>query len=387
MEMILLIPLFLFIFLWWRGLEEKTKYRERIRELEVRLEGDGEKKELLENLSHEAVRQSTTSFLEMATLKLKPVEDALQRFHIQVHELEKTRTFAYASLMEQVKGLQITQEALKNETKILGRSLRAPHVRGRWGEIQLKRVVEMAGMTAHVDFLEQTSFRDEGVLKRPDLLVNLPQGKQIVVDAKAPLQAYLESLEAEGEEGRKEKLKDHARQVKQHIQMLGSKNYWDKLETTPDFVVLFLPGETFFSGALEEDPTLIEYGMERKVLLSTPTTLIALLKSVAYGWNQESLTRHAEEISSLGKLLYDRLKMFSGHLGDMRRGLERAVEAYNKGVSSFETRLLVTGRKFEELGVGKEGELEAIPSIDIAPRQMALYTTSNEVGLETKQEV
>jgi len=371
MEILLLIPLFLFIFLWWRGFEEKAKYRERIRELEVRLEGDGEKKELLEQLSHDAVRHSTTSFLEMATLKLKPVEDALQRFHLQVNELEKTRTFAYASLIEQVKGLQITQESLKNETKILGRSLRAPHVRGRWGEIQLKRVVEMAGMTAHVDFLEQTSFRDEGVLKRPDLLVNLPGGKQIVVDAKAPLQAYLESLEAEGEEGRKEKLKDHARQVKQHILMLGSKNYWDKLETTTDFVVLFLPGETFFSGALEEDPTLIEYGIEKKVLLATPTTLIALLKSVAFGWNQEALARNAEEISALGKVLYDRLKLFGGHLGDVKKGLEKAVESFNKAISSYESRVLVTGRKFEELGiVGKEGELEAIPVLDVVPRQL-----------------
>ncbi len=320
----------------------------------------------------------------MATLKLKPVEDALQRFHVQVNELEKTRTFAYASLIEQVKGLQITQESLKNETKILGRSLRAPHVRGRWGEIQLKRVVEMAGMTAHVDFLEQTSFRDEGVLKRPDLLVNLPGGKQIVVDAKAPLQAYLESLEAEGEEGRKEKLKDHARQVKQHILMLGSKNYWDKLETTPDFVVLFLPGETFFSGALEEDPTLIEYGIEKKVLLATPTTLIALLKSVAFGWNQEALARNAEEISALGKVLYDRLKLFGGHLGDVKKGLEKAVESFNKAISSYESRVLVTGRKFEELGIiGKEGELETISPIDVVPRQLESEKKLQEEAIAT----
>jgi len=376
MEILLLIPLSIFIFLWWKSFEEKAAYRERIRELEVRLEGEKDKKDLLENLSQEAIRQSTTSFLDVATLKLKPVEDALQRFHKEVNELEKSRTFAYASLMEQVKGLQSSQESLKNETKILGRSLRAPHVRGRWGEIQLKRVVEMAGMTAHVDFLEQTSFRDEGVLKRPDLLVNLPQGKQIVVDAKAPLQAYLESLEAEGEEGRRERLKDHARQVKQHIQMLGSKNYWDKLETTPDFVVLFLPGETFFSGALEEDSTLIEYGMERRVLLATPTTLIALLKSVAYGWNQESLTRHAEEISGLGKLLYERLQLFSGHLDDVRKGLQKAVESYNKAISSFESRILVTGRKFEELGISNDKDLSEVPTVDVAPRQLTTQETS-----------
>jgi DNA recombination protein RmuC len=376
-----LIPLVIFLYFW-------GKMRERIRELEVRLEnekkGEEGKKDLLQNLSQEAVRQSTSSFLEMATLRLKPVEEALQRFQREVSELEKSRTFAYATLLEQVKGLQVTQEALKNETKILGRSLRMPHARGRWGEIQLKRVVEMAGMTAHVDFLEQTSYRDDGVLKRPDLLILLPQGKRIIVDAKAPLQAYLDSLEAADEEGRKEKLKEHAKQVKQHLQMLGSKTYWDKLEPTPEFVVLFLPGETFFSGALEEDPTLIEYGMERKVLLSTPTTLIALLKSVAYGWKQEALTRHAEEISQLGKTLYDRIKSFSGHLGDVRKGLEKAVEGYNKAVSSYESRLLVAARRFEGLSIGTEGDLETLGTVDLVARPLAAHVQEQDslIGIQ-----
>jgi len=297
---------------------------------------------------------------------VKPLEDSLQKVDGKIEELEKARSGAYARLDEQLKSLLGSQTKLETETGNLVRALRAPAVRGRWGEIQLRKVVEMAGMLNYCDFVEQET-ADGGRL-RPDMIVKLPNGRNIVVDSKAPLQAYLESLEAEDDGQRKTHLQHHARQIRDHLQKLSAKNYWEQFQPTPEFVVLFLPGETFFSAALNQDPGLIEAGVDQKVLLATPTTLIALLRSVAYGWRQEQLTENAEQISKIGRELYDRLATLTQHFSTMGKGLERAVDSYNKGMASLDSRVLVSARKFKELGAGSSKDVELIEPIDKAPR-------------------
>lgn len=368
-------------------------------ELAAERKASGEKLMLLEEnrqqteqafraLSAEALATNNQTFLDLAKTTLesyqkqargdldnrqqaiqhlvKPLEDSLQKVDGKIEQLEKARTGAYARLDEQLKSLLGSQTKLETETGNLVRALRAPAVRGRWGEIQLRKVVEMAGMLNYCDFVEQET-ADGGRL-RPDMIVKLPNGRNIVVDSKAPLQAYLESLEAANDAERKSHLAHHARQIRDHLQKLSAKNYWEQFQPTPEFVVLFLPGETFFSAALNQDPGLIEAGVDQKVLLATPTTLIALLRSVAYGWRQEQLTENAEEISKLGRELYDRLATLTGYFSQMGKGLERAVDSYNKGMASLDSRVLVSARKFKELGAGSSKEVESLGQLDKAPR-------------------
>jgi DNA recombination protein RmuC len=350
-------------------------------------------------LSSEALRHNNQSFMDLAkaTLEkfqegakgdlsqrqqaidavLKPIKETLEKVGGSLSELEKNRVGAYAELKEQVKALATGQGQLQTETRNLVTALRAPAVRGRWGEIQLKRVVELAGMLDYCDFTQQTTVDSGNGYLRPDLVVKLPGGKAIAVDAKAPLAAYLASLEVEGDQ-RAACLRDHARQIRDHLQKLSAKSYWEHLSPTPEFVVLFLPGETFFSAALEADPSLIEVGVEARVILATPTTLIALLRAVAYGWRQEQLAANAQQVADLGAELHARLRVFVEHFAKVRNGLETAVDSYNKAVGSFETRVLVSARKLKELGAGSGDDLDTIDEIDKVPRAIQMPDESGK---------
>ena len=344
-------------------------------------------------LAADALKSNNSSFLQIAQETLKrfqsdargdldarqkavadlvtPVRESLSKVDAQIQQMEIARGEAYGDLKAQVQSLISTQKELQSETGNLVRALRTPNVRGRWGEIQLRRVVEIAGMLAYCDFAEQETVSTEAGRFRPDLVVKLPGSKNVVVDAKTPLQAFLEAFETTDEDARRACLANHARQVRDHMDTLSGKKYWEQFETTPEFVVMFLPGETFFSAALEQDPGLIEHGVLSRVIPASPTTLIALLKAVAYGWNQEKLARNAQQISALGKELHERLRLLAGHITSVGANLDRAVESYNKAIGSLEGRVLVSARKFAELGASVAEDIPELEPIETTARALS----------------
>ncbi|MGB0649954.1 MAG: DNA recombination protein RmuC [Rhodothermales bacterium] len=331
----------------------------------------------MEKMITDVDQKETKRKLEMEKL-VQPLSKSLEDVSKHVREVEKEREKAYASITEQVKGLSEAQLAIRKEASNLVNALRRPSVRGRWGEMQLRRVVEMAGMLDHCDFEEQHTVHSDNGRLRPDMIVHLAGGRTIVVDAKAPLSAYLDAVETEDEVAREQFMKKHAEQVKTHIRQLSTKAYQDQFSSTPDMVVLFLPGESFYYAAQEMDPSLIEQGVENNVVIATPTTLITLLKAVAYGWRQEQLAENAQKISQLGQELYDRLRVLAEHINKVGRGLNSAMNSYNSAVSSMERRVLVSARKFKELGSSTSAELPEVSELESVTRQLELGTGEDE---------
>ncbi len=400
--------------------QQLTEHKTRLAELETRMVEErkaGEERlaflndvqqklsDAFKALSSDALKNNNQSFVELAKATLekfqegargdlekrqkavdelvKPIRESLERVDGKLGEIEKVRISAYSELSTQVKGLIETHiPMLRNETSNLVKALRQPTVRGRWGEIQLKRVVEMAGMLDHCDFIEQENRTTEDGRLRPDLIVKLPGSKQIVVDAKAAVSAYLDAAEATDEEAQRAHLVDHARQVRNHMVALGRKGYWEQFDPTPELVVMFLPGEMFFSAALQQDPGLIEFGVNEKVIPATPTTLIALLRAVAYGWRQEALAKNAQEVADLGRQLYERIAKLGEHWANVGDKLGKAVDAYNSATATLESRVLVSARRLRDLKAAPEDtEIEAIEPVERTTRALqapALTSLSGE---------
>lgn len=397
-----------------RELVELAAARERLAaELDNERSSSGEKlallaeaerqlREAFQSLSAEALRQNNQSFLDLAKASLgefqrgaladldtrrqaigelvQPVRESLEKVDLKLAAVERDRVDAYASLREQVRSLAQTQQQLHSETAKLVQALRAPAVRGRWGEIQLKRVVELAGMVDHCDFFEQPSVTTEDGRLRPDLVVKLPGGRNVVVDAKAPLGAFLEAYETNDDSAREAKLRDHARQVREHMTKLGAKSYFAQFEPAPEFVVMFLPGETFFSAALQYAPDLIEFGVDKRVIPTSPTTLIALLRAVAYGWRHERLAENAQAISELGRELHERLRTMAEHFERLGGHLDRAVSAYNDAIGSIERRVLITARRLKEKGVGATEEIPALEGVERSVRALGTLASDPAEG-------
>ena len=343
-------------------------------------------------LSRDALNKNNEAFLQLAQEKLtqfqveakgslemkekaienlvKPIKEALEKTERQVHQIERERKEAYGALHKHLETMTETQLKLHGETRNLVAALKRPEVRGQWGEMTLKRLAELAGMVEYCDFFQQATVdTDQGQL-RPDMIIRLPGGRDIVVDIKTPLDAYISAVEAENDETKELHLKRHARHVRDRVKELASKAYWQQFKNSPDFVVLFIPGDQFLSAALDIDPQLLEDAMKNKVILSTPTSLVALLRAIAYGWRQESLAENAEEIRSLGDELYTRMATFAEHLGKVGRSLEQGVGHYNQAVGSFNTRVMPGAKKFVEMGIQAKKDMPELEPVEKTPRQL-----------------
>jgi len=383
--------------------EQRASAEARFQEAQVNLE---EQKRLLDEarqkladtfnaLSAEALKSNNLAFIALAkstfeTIQAQakgdletrqkaieglvdPLKNALVRYEKQILEMERSRQSAYGGLEQHLKLLAGEAEKLQQQTGSLATALKGgPQVRGRWGEMTLRRVAELAGMAEHCDFTEQETVSGESGRQRPDMIVNLPGNRRIAVDAKTPLQAFVDAAGSEREEDRRKYLAKHGQLVRAHMNQLAARSYWEQFDPAPEMVVLFLPGESFFAAALEQDRTLIEDGMEKRVILATPTTLIALLRAVAYGWRQEQMERNALAVCELGKQLYDRVRTFLGHFEAVGSALHRSIENYNKAVGSLESRVLPSARRFKELGAATGGEIVALEPVDETPRALAV---------------
>ncbi|MEV6812926.1 DNA recombination protein RmuC [Micromonospora sp. NPDC051296] len=341
-------------------------------------EGEGRLEQSMRALSYEATAQSQ----EAVARAVAPLHETLRRYEQRVAELERDRVDAYAELREQVRAMSTVSGELRTETKQLVAALRAPQVRGRWGEHQLRRIVEAAGMLEHCDFSEQVTAATDHQTVRPDLVVRLHGGRTVVVDAKAPFDAYLTAMEARDERGRDAHLDAHARHLRAHVDALAAKSYWAAFESTPEFVVLFVPADPFLDVALQRDPTLLEHAFARNIVLATPATLVAMLRTVAWSWRQEQLAHNAMEVHSLARELYGRLSTLGEHVGKLGTSLGGAVTAYNRAVGSLEARVLVSARKLAELGVSDQelvtpGQVELAPRQPQAPELLSDYSTSD----------
>ena len=344
------------------------------------------------DISNRSLRANSDTFLQLAKQNLethqekakselgerekavealvKPIRDALEASHKQISELEKARSEAYGSIRNHLEAMQLSQQSLTQETHNLVKALRRPEVRGQWGEITLRRLVELAGMVEHCDFVEQVHVVGDDKIIRPDMIVNMPDQRQLVVDVKTPLDAYLAAAEAPDDAQRKLALERHAKNVRSHIRLLASKSYWTQFDESPEFVILFIPGDQFLSAALGEEPDLIEYALSQQIILATPTSLVALLKAVAYGWRQLALADNAKEIRVLAEDLYGRLGTFVTHMNKVGRQLASSVENYNRAVGSLERSVLPGARKFTELGVHAKKDIEKLESLEPVPRTM-----------------
>jgi DNA recombination protein RmuC len=384
---------------------ERQAKTEALTKLEAAQKGFEEQRALIETMKKEmtdtfnalssaALKSSSEDFLRLASESLgrvvtdtkgrlgehqaamdgmiKPLYETLKRYEEQIKIMEEGRHKAYGSLEEQLRSMASTQENLQKETSNLVTALRKPQVRGRWGEMQLRRVAELSGMSIHCDFTEQQSVDTEKGKIRPDMIVHLPMDREIVVDSKVSLEAYLDTVNAATEDEKKSRMEKHAQQVRTHMNKLASKEYWSQFKQSPEFVVLFIPGESFLGAAVEVDSSLIEDGIEKRVIIATPTTFIALLRAIAYGWRQEQVTKNAQEISDLGRQLYERMLTLVQHFENVGKSLERAIGSYNRAVGSMESRVLPSVRKFKELGVTGSEEIPVLDKVDQMPRNLSL---------------